>query len=630
MVEQPRSAWQRTRVSMTRRVEWLLRAIAVGIMLAGLVDPVFMVERTTPPIISLRHTGDIAMPTPLDDVRRRLEPLGTVVTGPVPDAQATVVLGSDVPQDLLAGPVMPVTGPVVVVPLATPGGLTVETAQVPAAVHLHERSAVALRVHRQRDGRAGPMQLELRSGGVLRAVRSDSVIPGQRRALSLPFTPTDTGALHLALRVVDGRDTLFRHLALRVTSRPWRVLFLDARPSWLSTFVRRTLERDARFAVSSRVVTSTNVGVATPQVVRDLDALRNLALSDPSALPELVVLGAPERLSLQDVSTLRVLAERWGRAVLVLPDHMPETRTAAERAAQLALDSVLGSGGWRVLPSVESPRMLQRHALAGLDSLLLRSETIAIPRALREDAVPLVQWQDTVVAWYAPMGAGVVATSGALDSWRFRDAARSTFDQSWREMAARLAASAQPALRLSEGASAAHGTAGALSTWHIMRLRDDSSAAPEVRAIHEGGDSLRLAVFPTTVTGQWRTQGRLPWPGRWTVVAASQGDTAYLTTLVVASQTSAASAGGLAGWMYRRDLPPVELLDAWTRATGGRLLSAGALDELPATVKSLLAKQSKPPGQRAPWHPMRSGWWILPLTLALGGEWWLRRRRGAR
>jgi hypothetical protein len=29
-----------------------------------------------------------------------------------------------------------------------------------------------------------------------------------------------------------------------------------------------------------------------------------------------------------------------------------------------------------------------------------------------------------------------------------------------------------------------------------------------------------------------------------------------------------------------------------------------------------------------PWHPMRSPWWIVPLTLALAGDWWLRRRRG--
>jgi hypothetical protein len=29
-------------------------------------------------------------------------------------------------------------------------------------------------------------------------------------------------------------------------------------------------------------------------------------------------------------------------------------------------------------------------------------------------------------------------------------------------------------------------------------------------------------------------------------------------------------------------------------------------------------------------HPMRSAWWIVPFTLCLGGEWWLRRRRGLR
>jgi hypothetical protein len=615
---------------MTRRVEWLLRAVAVGIMLAGAIDPVFMVKRTTPPIISLRSSGMLASTVRVDDVRRALAPVGTVVTGPVPNAQATVVLGSDVPPDLLSSPVMPVTGPVVVVPLATPGGLTVEATQVPASAHLSERSTVQVRVHRQRDGRTGAVQLELRSGGLLRAVRSDRVMPGQRLVLAVPFTPFESGAQHLELRVVDGRDTIDSPHALHVTTSPWRVLFLDTRPSWLSTFMRRALERDTRFAVSYRVGTSTNVSVATPQVVRDLDALRSLAQSEPSALPELVVLGAPEHLSQQDVSTLRVLVEQWGRAVLVLPDHLAETRSPVERLAQVALDSLLGSGGWRAIPSAASPHVLLRHVRAGLDSLLLRGESVAVPRALRDDAVPLVQWQNMVVAWYVQAGAGVVATSGALDSWRFRDAERSTFDQSWREIAARLAASAQPALRLSAGAGSSHGTAGALRTWYVTRLHDDGSTEPEVRAIHERGDTVRLAVYPTADARLWRAQGRLQQTGRWTLVASSLRDTASLATLVVANPSSAASTSDITGAAYGCDLPPTELLDAWTRATGGRLLATTALDELPTVVKSLLPKQNSPSPQPAPWHPMRSAWWILPLTLALGGEWWLRRWRGAR
>ncbi len=615
---------------MTRRVEWLLRAVGVGIMLAGVMDPAFMVERATPPIISLRQTGLKASSRQVDNLRRRLAPLGTVVTGPVPGAQATIVLGSDVPQDLLSGSDTALVTPLVWVPSATPGGLAVEAVQVPAAVHVHERSAVHLRMHRQRDGRSGAVQVELRSGGVLRARLNDSVTTGERLVLTVPFTPIAEGAQHLELRVIDGRDTVHRHHAMVATTKPWRVLFLDARPSWLSTFVRRALERDPRFAVSSRVVTSTNVSAATPQVVRDLNALRTLALSDPSALPELVVLGAPERLSQLDVSTLRTLAAQWGRAVLVLPDHLPEPRTSAEREAQRALDSLLASGGWRALPSTASPYLLHRHDRAGLDSLLLRGESVAVPRALREDVVPLVRWQDSVVAWSVETGTGVVATSGALDSWRFRDAERSTFDRSWREIAARLAASATPPLRLTAGAMSTHDTVGALSTWQVTRLQDDSGAAPQVRAIHEGGDSLELSVYSTASARRWRAQGRLSLPGRWTLVASTQRDTAHMAAVVVTQEASAATANGVATATHGRELPPVELLEAWTSATGGRLLHVDALDELPAVMKGLLANQPRPPVQRAPWHPMRSGWWILPLALALGGEWWLRRRRGAR
>jgi hypothetical protein len=34
------------------------------------------------------------------------------------------------------------------------------------------------------------------------------------------------------------------------------------------------------------------------------------------------------------------------------------------------------------------------------------------------------------------------------------------------------------------------------------------------------------------------------------------------------------------------------------------------------------------PERESRWHPMRHPWWIAPLALLLGVEWWARRRAG--
>ena len=74
---------------------------------------------------------------------------------------------------------------------------------------------------------------------------------------------------------VDGaRDTLLYDVLVNVPDSRRTVLFFDRRPSWMSTFVRRAVERDPRFAVTSRIITSVNAATTVSRATgaRRLDS----------------------------------------------------------------------------------------------------------------------------------------------------------------------------------------------------------------------------------------------------------------------------------------------------------------------------------------------------------------------
>jgi hypothetical protein len=59
-------------------------------------------------------------------------------------------------------------------------------------------------------------------------------------------------------------------------------------------------------------------------------------------------------------------------------------------------------------------------------------------------------------------------------------------------------------------------------------------------------------------------------------------------------------------------------------AHGGVLVDRGEEAQLIAGAGERLSSSVEPRETR----PMRSPWWVVPFTACLGGEWWLRRRRG--
>src|SRR6185295_5977998 len=71
--------------------------------------------------------------------------------------------------------------------------------------------------------------------------------------------------------------------------------------------------------------------------------------------------------------------------------------------------------------------------------------------------------------------------------------------------------------------------------------------------------------------------------------------------------------------------PRPALLGAWTTSRGGAVLA----DDIPGVV-SRVRTAVNARKERVETHPMRSPWWLPAFVILLGGEWWIRRRRGER
>lgn len=202
---------------------------------------------------------------------------------------------------------------------------------------------------------------------------------------------------------------------------------------------------------------------------------------------------------------------------MILPDHLPENTGRAPAntvAAHQALDSLLGHTGWQRVASVSAPQAVVEHPRAGLDSTRLEGVALAHAGRLVDDAIPLLAWQNRPVAWLRMVGDGVVATSGAFDSWQYRDPARSTFSSTWRQIAARLSASSAPRLRVRrmtrEGAdsSGAHFefvvSVGGKDSLARVRVHGDDSLPPRVWFnTHRGPQHRSRSTPPTSRRHGW-------------------------------------------------------------------------------------------------------------------------------
>jgi hypothetical protein len=459
-------------------------------------------------------------------------------------------------------------------------------------------------------GAAGDsIEVALHSGAlVVDRVRRPISEADARLDLRLGFVPLDTGAapLRVTASIAGEAPSAAVDLVVDIGEDRWTILFFDPRPSWISTFVRRGIERDPRFVVTSRVVTSRNVSTDAGRPPGALDDVGALLPFDA------IVVGAPEGLRERDVAGLEAYLRRRGGTVVLLLD---------QRAAG-AYERLVGVSEWA--SASNSAGLLVSSST--LDSLALRASEIVWPRTLppgaramagsRLDAREPASPRHPVV-WEIPVGAGRVVVSGALDAWRFRDRDGAAFERFFGDALA-LSASASPR-PIELGVAPPVVVPGEEATITV-RLRDAALSGA-------AGRSARASVAASLGSPAGRTPIRL-WPDE----AAGELTGTFRAPDSVGIYRIAVSSGGeraeapvvVTGEVLRVSPDDSDLLASWIGARGGSVVSAARVDEL----RDSLERTVRPPRRPVTWHPMRSPWWLAPLALALGGEWWWRRRRG--
>ena len=596
-----------TRDLVTRRV---LRAIAITIGVVAAIDPSITSNRTTRPevaVVSVDARGDSAL---ADRVSRTLAKRFTVTRAAVSNAEGTVIVGNALPSNAadLALPAF------AVLPERDGPAVTFDAVRAPAWSPREARVVVST-IARVTGGRGRTLDVTLRAGGlvvdhVTRRVTADD----ERVPMSLAFVPTVAGAaaLRVSATLAGARNPAVTDVAVDVRDKRWAVLFFDPRPSWMSTFVRRAVERDPRFVVTSRVVTSRNVSTDAGQPPGRLDDLAALGLFDA------VVVGAPEALSERDVVGLDAFLRRRGGGVVLLFD----------RRAPGPYERLTEVGAW---VDDSTGRTLSIAPISG-DSAMggLRASDIAWPSRLPAGAEPVAltvpSSRDTAsgrpVVWRSAVGAGRLVVNGALDSWRFRDrllpSGGSAFDRFWETIISNVANASPPpvAITLANGALApgeesavtVTGRDAALSTERVVR----TSVGAVLESSNSGEAPTPVRLWPSGPAGQLEGIVRAPAAaGMYRLVVSADGNRGEAAVVVAPNVGHPAA-----------DAP--DLLGAWVGARGGRVLAESRLDELSAA----LSRAIQPQPRLEIWNPMRSGWWLIPFALALSGEWWLRRRRG--
>jgi hypothetical protein len=602
------------------------RSAAVLIAMLGAIDPSIMHARSNRPVVSLLSAPSpatrLSAPGPAartetDRVARELSRVADVEPGLTANAAAVVVTGDRLPRFADS----------VVVPsfVILPSDPSVETIEItdlagPARAHIDSRVPFTAALH-VIGGRGQTLSVMLSANGAT-LDRADRVVADDDARFQVPltFVPASLGParIHVAA-VLTGSWVASSPVAAavdtltRVDRQPWSIFVFDRRPSWMSTFVRRALEDDERFAVTSRTVTSRSVATDTPNAPADLHDLAALSRFDA------IVVGAPDALTAVDVAGLDAFLRRRGGAVLCLWDVRPTGPALA----------MMGVDRWSVdTRAADSAIALPGGAIRASDlawpaQIPARGDVIGrLDQTGPTGSIGPTALEAPAVVWDAPVGAGRLVVSGALDSWRYRSAARATFDAAWREVIAgasqgspapmdvsvtpNVARPGQPIdieIRLRDAESA--GAAGMTTETTIAMRLEGPNGAP-------GGSTVR--VWPGASSGRFVATLTTPSAAGSYRLVATDGRAESDADLVVDPDASSPRGD-------ERDA-----LAAWATSRGGRVIAATALDDLDSEIRRLAPAGSS----REAWHPMRSAWWIAPMTLLLGTEWLWRRRRGRR
>lgn len=582
------------------------RTVALLIAALAVIDPALTSNRGARSEISVvpSTVGDSALSRL---VSAKLSRSYSVLSVPFAGSAANVVVGNQIPADKseYRAPTF------AVVPDSSKESVAVTRVDAPKLAAVDARVLVNATVH-TRAPRGKKIELSLLANGSVvdrKTISVDSM--SSMSAVPLSFVPAVPGAVTLRVAAnVEGSSVVSKgDVVTEVRARKWSVLFFDPRPSWMSTFVRRAVERDTRFAVTSRVVTSTNLST---------DAGRPPAALYDAAVMELydaIVVGAPASISARDAEGLdRFLRRRGGTVVLLFDENK---RGAYERFAPVGtFTSTSNSAGVSI-------------AGANTDSIALRATEWMWPVQLPAGAQVLASSirgaakENTTEAnrplvWSVSAGAGRVIVSGALDSWKYRDESQSSFETFWQQTIGEAANSAVPAVEIdvpnTPQLPGARVPVRVTSRTAALAESQQSGAVNSTVAVQletPAGSKL-IRVWPTASPGEFRGEFTAPSSLGTFVVSAVADGARDNAPVVVDSSASVARE-------HARDA-----LSAWVAGKGGEVILENRLDEIERAVDAKVATVER----RSVWHPMRSWWWLVPFAAGLSLDWWLRRRRG--
>ncbi|MEW6320314.1 MAG: hypothetical protein AB1635_04415 [Acidobacteriota bacterium] len=587
-----------------------LRLAAVAILMAGLVDPACRAVGATPRV-DVVLVDEPSLDWPAADGGRRRDraaaSMARIARGLGSEhAVVRVVSHADgTPACLPDRPCVIVTAGALPERVVAEGSTLVGIVQVEDA----DGPLVAVRdvitAATQHPGAMGTMQVRLAGAGV-RGVTStvtvyDGAIPigsarhawgdagGPQDAwVEIPWLPSAAGSrrLRVAIEPLAGDAVAQddeRTVSVLVEAARAVVLWYEARPSWAASFVRRALERDPRLELRSR----TRVAPGLERAGGRAFGLEPADLDDASA----VIVGAPDALTAAEVGALERYVAARGGSVILVPDQ------------------ALAGPVMRLLPPGMEERLLADAVPVGG---LRASELLVWPasdtrRALDRDP------DGRVVVTYEARGAGRIVVAGALDAWRHRGGPAAEFDRYWQALVAGAAAAGADRIAL-------HATPARARPGERVRLTATarSSASPTPAHLDMAavvtceGVPQPVRLWPaegvSTFTGTFRA-GDGPCRARVTV----KGDVTGGAELLVPVDAAPAPDGRLRA-------------RALADRAGAVLVSAGDEPAVVHAARERLPRRS----DGDPAHPMRSPWWMVPLTACLGGEWWLRRRAGLR
>jgi hypothetical protein len=566
----------------------ILRILAVAVAIGGVVDPAVRIERRVP--APVRLLADAEDPDAIAATAR----LRSALSGHVDFVESGSAVASVIVGPGGAGGGVPGQGPVSVVVLEEAPSVAI--ADVPDTVSLIPGSTIDIPVVLHSLGLAGRTTVVLLELDGVELARVNQVWRRDAVAtVNLPYTAPVPGARRLTVRVEPApgeqrlRDNQATLLAV-AQARAARIAVLEPRPSWSAGFVRRHLEQDPAFQVSSVLRTSRGIASRSGQP----PAIQAPQLSRF----DVVIVGGPEELQRAELEALWQFAGRRGGTVVLLPDRFPTgpyvERLPAKFTEQLSSD----------------PRVLEPGGVLASEVVSL----LALPRGAQ--VLAMLGRAPVIVSW--PVGDGRVVFSGALDAWRYRAAPKSRLAAFWRDELLSAALNAPPPVQLEVAPAVLRPGAVASLGVRLRRTEwEDPAGGGEIRLPAVGGrvsdpagalDPIRF--WPEVERGTFRGEASFAKPGVHTIrVETGDGAAAEMTVLV--DQTAPARPRPLASV---QDVPAL---------TGGVSTVASQLDPL---VEHLLAL---PRARRpVPIHPFRSAWWVWIFAGLLSGEWALRRRTG--